>query len=137
MRRVMMCVGALAVAAVVAPAGASASTSDTIPCGAEFAHAGTIVQYCPDWSPNNYIPVYAGHSIGSGQIGTIYAPGNDWYECQHKYPNDIYALGPYQNDWWAKTMADNGRWGWISEVYFRGGNNYEPDAGLNFCFDPV
>ncbi len=136
MRRLTICVATLAIAAALAPV-ASAATSDTIPCGSSFRHAGTWVQYCPDWSPDNWIPVYRGHSIGSGRVGSIYAPGNDWYVCQHRYPNDVYALGAYQNDVWAKTMADNGQWGWVSEVYFRGGRNYEVDAGLDFCFDPV
>ena len=34
------------------------------------------------------------------------------------------------NVWWASTRADDGAWGWVSEVYFKGGDENDPDAGL-------
>jgi len=45
----------------------------------------------------------------------------------------IYKYGELENDWWAYTMADNSKRGWMNEVYFKGGNNNEPDAGIINC----
>lgn len=61
------------------------------------------------------------------------APGADWYRCQGL--GDLYGLGgtPYSNIWYAWTMADNGQWGWVSEVYFQGGGNNEADGRLARC----
>lgn len=42
----------------------------------------------------------------------------------------------YRNYWWAATMADNDTWGYVSEVYFRGGGNDQPDGGLRECPRP-
>ena len=46
----------------------------------------------------------------------------------------LYALRhsgtTYGNYWWAYTVSDEGPKGWVSEVYFKGGTNYEADAGL-------
>jgi hypothetical protein len=124
----LLALGALA-------ASASPAAADGSPCGGQFWHNhGWHVQYCPDWSPNNWIPVFADHRTSSPQVGSIYAPGDDWYICQGRYPS-VYALSyggsSLQNDWWAYTMADNGQMGYVPEVYFQGGRNYEPDAALS------
>lgn len=34
---------------------------------------------------------------------------------------------------WAFTLGDNGRWGWVPQVFFSGGANDERDAGLHLC----
>src|SRR6185312_17563346 len=39
----------------------------------------------------------------------------------------------WYNDWWAKTLSDDNHWGWVPEVYFRGGDNDEADPGLPRC----
>lgn len=121
-------VGALALSMIAMAAPAHAV--DNYPCGAQWWHSGVgqYVQYCPDWAPDNQIPVL---NSSWGVEGYINAPGNDWYVCQSV--GGTYTLGSYSNDKWAWTMADNGRWGWVSEVYFRGGNNFEADAGLRWC----
>jgi hypothetical protein len=33
-------------------------------------------------------------------------------------------------------MADNNAWGWVNEVYFRGGANYQSDGALRECGGP-
>jgi hypothetical protein len=130
--------GALLAAAPVA------SASDGSPCGARWFHSGVglDVQYCPDWAPNNWIPVWRSKdspavaatrtAAGSEQpVGYIYAPGNDWYHCEAAGRKQ--SVGNFWNTWWAWTMADNGQWGWVNEVYFQGGGNDEPDATLARC----
>jgi hypothetical protein len=114
-----------------------ASAADGQPCGPVWVHPGldVWVQTCPDWSPDNWIPVYQYAVYSAPVVGYIYAPGDDWYLCQ--FPGGTYAMlyrgQNLQNNWWASTMADNGAWGHVPEVFFRGGNNYEPDAALGLC----
>jgi hypothetical protein len=123
-----------------------AQATDNAPCGSRWfnANVGLDVQYCPDWSPDGWIPVWASKGLapqatvgsqtaaGSEQIvGYIYAPGNDWYHCEGR--GEQRSIGSFWNTWWAWTMADNGRWGWVNEVYFQGGGNDEPDAALVRC----
>lgn len=129
----------LLIAATVASAAALASSSaaqayDAWPCLGERYHplAGTNVQTCPDWAPDNRIPVRASLDHPDSRIvGWIYAPGPDWYVCQAQGAN--YRLGAYQNHWWAFTYADNLQPGWVNEVYFQGGDNNEEDRKLRFC----
>ena len=111
-----------------------AAAADSAPCGPAWYHQGIgqYVQTCPDWSPNNSIPVHVQPDPNSRIVGYIYAPGDDWYICEVSAARqDAYG---YHNVWWATTKADNGNWGWVSEVYFAGGGNDEPDAGLRSCF---
>ena len=61
-------------------------------------------------------------------MGYINPEGLDWYRAQLE--GGTYTLGPYSNFWWAETIADNGRWGYVSQVYFQGGGNYQRDACL-------
>jgi len=56
----------------------------------------------------------------------------NWYICQAE--GDNYCQGGYCNTIWAKTYADNGQLGWVSEVYFQGGNDNEADGNLPWCF---
>lgn len=134
MPRLVILASALVVGLVLAQA-APASAYDSSPCGGQFRLGGgeLRVQYCPDWSPNNWIPVHHSPSPFSPTAGQIYAPGSDWYVCQRRVSGGIYALGSYQTDVWAFTMADNGQWGWVPEVYFRGGVNFEADGALRWC----
>ena len=110
-----------------------AQAVDDQPCGSQFYQKSMKenVQYCPDWAPNNQIPVFNGPNDFSGIAGYIYAPGDDWYACQKQ--GFGYTLGQFQNDWWARTMADNGKIGWVNEVYFKGGGNLEADQKLRPC----
>jgi hypothetical protein len=126
-------IGALSVFAMIVVTPSAASAYDGSPCGGPWWHPtyGTV-QTCPDWSPDNWIPVYNGVGpYGAFPVDAIYAPGDDWYICQFQGPTAV--VGSYENDWWAWTVGDNGRSGWVPEVYFAGGGNYEPDANLAYC----
>jgi hypothetical protein len=111
-----------------------ANAADNAPCGPSWWHAGqqSYVQTCPDWAPDNSIPVYVQPEAGARVQGYIYAPGDDWYFCQVK-AGRLDRFG-YFNTWWAATVADNGEHGWVSQIYFSGGGNDERDAGLRNCF---
>jgi hypothetical protein len=133
MRRILLSAVLVAVtlAAVVAQAP-EAGARDRYPCGEKYEHVGTVVQNCPLWRGN--VPVYEwGDHIGD-VVGYLTHGGRaNWFVCQKKDANEPYQLGNDINDWWAWTMADNGKWGWVSLVYFTGGDNYEPDAKLTRC----
>ncbi|MEO3869337.1 hypothetical protein ABGB18_10945 [Nonomuraea sp. B12E4] len=116
-------------------AGPAWARADDSPCGVPFERVidgeAHTVQICPDWSPDGRIPVHA-TVRDTRVVGHIEAAGDDWYACGLK--GRRHALGNGRlNDWWAKTMADNGTWGYVSQVYFRGGGNLEPDRGLLRC----
>ena len=117
------------IVAAAAPA-AQAFAGDSQPCGKAYQHHTYTVQNCPDWSPIGSIPVYESARKGT-IVGHIDPAGADWYLCEKAGAS--YTLGGYRNFWWAATMADNDRWGYVSEVYFRGGGNDESDAGLREC----
>ncbi|WP_219471598.1 hypothetical protein [Nonomuraea rhizosphaerae] len=126
-----------AAALVTALGGPALARADDRPCGPEFGKeiGGTIytVQICPDWAPTGGIPVYSTpHQESAEIVGRVNAAGDDWYECATR-GDDYDAEEGLVNDWWAQTMADNGRWGYVSQVYFQGGDNWEPDAGLRGC----
>jgi hypothetical protein len=130
---IAMCLASVALMA----SSTSAQAYDAWPCLDEWykGHpANAIVQYCPDWSPDNWIPVHERPSGNSRRVGRIYAPGNDWYVCQLQ--GDPYGLAGtgYWNSWWALTYADgNLARGYVNQVYFRGGDNNELDRKLRFC----
>ena len=109
---------------------APAAAYDSYPCGPPFG-GPAFKQYCPDWSPNNSIPVFYRPAVGERIVGYIYAPGDDWYYCQHQAGR--FTMGGYWNTWWAGTKADNGATGWVPETYFSGGGNNERDRGLRYC----
>ncbi|HEY3003901.1 MAG TPA: hypothetical protein VGJ44_16270 [Kribbellaceae bacterium] len=75
------------------------------------------------------MPVY---DLGNNVIvGYLWNGGwANWFAEQCQFPENDYSLNGARNNWWAWTMADNGQWGWVSEVYFSGGDNYEADGGL-------
>lgn len=132
----------LLIAATVAGTALLASSSaaqayDAWPCLGERYHplAKTNVQTCPDWAPNNQIPVHEGPRAGSRIVGYINAAGDDWYVCHGEGASYAIRVGGvlYANNYWAYTYADNLKSGFVNEVYFRGGDNYEPDRKLRFC----
>jgi hypothetical protein len=72
----------------------------------------------------------------NGIVGwLVYGGCNNWFYDQWGTARNYY-LGGYVNNWWATTLADNGRYGWVPEVYFRGGEDFEADAGLFGRRDP-
>lgn len=102
---------------------------DNYPCGpANTVKFGYHVQYCPLWTAP--VPVYSWRDPGSTRVGWLYSASNNWFVCQTDIAATTVHYGPYYNKWWARTMADNLRWGWVPEVYFKGGDNNEPDATL-------
>ncbi|WP_285496887.1 hypothetical protein [Actinomadura sp. NBRC 104425] len=119
--------GVLVAASLVAPGPALAV--DDKPCAPPVPHPEYgKVQYCPLSRGN--VPVYAGRKQESGIIGYLRKGGSaNWflgYQCR----DGTIRLGRLANDWWAAAKADNGRLGWVPEIYFAGGGNFEPDAGL-------
>ncbi|MFD0775699.1 hypothetical protein ACFQZ2_17335 [Streptomonospora algeriensis] len=128
-------VGLSAVPAAAADGQPCAFTGDyrTMPTG------NTVqVRWCPDWSPRSdgRIPVYEAPSGGS-VAGWINNTGTrtNWYVCQ--VDGARHSAGGYWNTWWALTKSDTGQWGWVSEVYFRGGGNGERDGGLPVGCPPL
>ncbi|MFG3281274.1 hypothetical protein [Streptomyces sp. NPDC048111] len=88
---------------------------------------GTEVRFCN--LTQGHVPVYAGRSAGAAVVGYLEQGGAaNWFVTEMK--GGDFHRGRAANYWWASTKADNGRWGWVPEVYFAGGGNYEDDAGL-------
>ena len=106
---------------------------DNAPCARpQVFRANHWVQYCPLW--RGQVPVYADpdHGNSAAVVGTlVYGGSANWFVGDE--PHSRYTYGSYYNRWWAYTLADNGHWGWVPEVYFSGGDNDEPDAGLYLC----
>jgi hypothetical protein len=89
------------------------------------------VQNCPEWGDRVAV---RGANAAYAEVpvkGWIAVPGDDWYVCQLK--GSTLGSGGSYNNWWALTMADNGEVGWVNQLYFRGGGDYEPDAALRHC----
>jgi hypothetical protein len=110
-----------------------AQADDAYPCDAQqSSRAGHLVQYCPLTQGN--VPVYNTPDAGNGAtvVGRLVNGGRSNWFVGDQIRSD-FRLGAYTNYWWAYTLADNGRWGWVPEVYFRGGDNNEGDAFLKVC----
>ncbi len=124
-----------------------ASAEDEHPCGkaVPFPQYGLELQPCPiGHSLPEGIPVYA-EPVPSSPGGPIPAPQGwlrstegKYFECDRIYPNAVYShpTQGWRNIWWARTISDEGIWGWVPEVFFRGGDTYEPDFGLRSCPPP-
>ncbi len=112
---------------------ATGPSGDAHPCSAaQQTQFGHKVQYCPLWRDN--VPVYDSPDKGGNarQVGTLVVGGSaNWFVGQSQ--RSRYTFGAYTNQWWAFTMADNDVWGWVPEVYFKGGANDEKDGGLHVC----
>lgn len=126
-------VAAVSVAATTAVGIGPANASDAYPCGKVVyvppaKHAtGGYAQYCPITQRN--VPVRASRSPSARIVGYLYQGGSaNWFGYQ--WTGYTQHLGSYYNNWWATTEADNGSFGYVSEVYFKGGGNDERDATL-------
>jgi len=130
-------VAALALLAASLAGASPAQANDAYPCHSPKDRAfrddqGLLwpkvsTMRCPLWRGN--VPVHAWSSSAAPVVGHLVAGGSaNWFVAEKQ--SNPYRLGGAQNNWWASTMADNGRWGWVSEVYFRGGGPNENDAGL-------
>ena len=131
MKKLMVLATALAIALIFA----SPVKADSRPCGKPYPHigAGTFVQVCPLW--RGHVPVY--DDLGSGIAGYLKNANGNWFVCQIRFGEAPYTVPGtnYTNDWWALTIADNGKWGWVPEAYFAGGSNFQADDTLRSCHD--
>jgi hypothetical protein len=132
--------GALALSA--GPASADPKDldlSDAFPCRhLDSSHAERW--FCP--LTQNNVPVYATPSANAERIGWLRVRGpvdnpKNWFLYQIKA--ELYSPPgkTAANHWWGFTQADKaGRkpgsdgWGYVSETYFKGGGNLEPDGLL-------
>jgi hypothetical protein len=115
------------------------TTSDKSPCAAnQVSHSGHQTQTCPLVSGK--ISVYDSPDQGNlaNQVGTLNGDANppNWFVGQSYRSN--FVKGTTTNHWWAFTLSDkdssgHSHWGWVPEVYFKGGANDERDAGLFIC----
>ena len=125
----------LAATLVMILAFAPPAKADSRPCGDPYPHigAGTFVQVCPLW--RGHVPVY--DDLGPGIAGYLKNANGNWFVCQTRFEDAPYTVPRtrYTNDYWALTMADNGKWGWVPEAYFAGGSNYQADDNLRSCHD--
>ena len=86
---------------------------------------------CTLWRGN--VPVYGSYSTdpryGGTVVGRLNAGGRaNWFLAQCVGNTAWY--GQYFNYWWAYTLADNGRWGYVPLTYFAGGGNNQGSAVL-------
>jgi hypothetical protein len=133
------CAATLAGPAVMA---AAAQAYDHYPCGPRTTNRqGQLVQYCPLTQAG--VPVFNGWDYRSlqeardanGIVGWLtYGGCANWFYDQFRTPYTYWHNG-YANDWWAYTKADNGAYGYVSQVYFKGGLNWERDRGLKVLWD--
>jgi len=63
-------------------------------------------------------------------VGTLHR-GTNWVICQRV--GGRVTSGPYYNNNWAWTLADNNRWGWVNAVWGQGGANNGPFGGVPVC----
>ncbi len=116
------CVAALA--ATAAPAAAS----DPGACAFNGRWLWDRAEYqCTLWRGN--VPVYSGYRTDSSIVGYLSVGGRaNWFLSQ--CVGNVAHLGRYTNYWWAWTMADNGRMGFVPLTYFAGGEDNQGSAVL-------
>lgn len=140
--RVLRCVLVL-VPFVIAATGSPtpALAADGLPCQPQAARqigpARLLAQTCPIWVPSRIgsLPAYTFSRTGNAEVGRInkgrVGPSTHWFVCQR--PGPVGGHDSLRNRWWALTRADNGRTGWVGQVYFQGGGKNEADAKLRLC----
>lgn len=137
-RRRFAATSAVALVALGLLASPAAQARDGSPCGNAHRnqHYGMVMN-CPLWTGS--VPVYAAPFNSSSSrgrvVGHLWNGGSaNWFFYQSRFFGALYALRhagtTYGNYWWAYTVSDEGSKGWVSEVYFKGGTNYEADGGL-------
>jgi hypothetical protein len=149
-RRAGRALGALVVAGVLGGAGAPpAAAYDAYPCGREVTVPWSVepVHPCPLTSPlppNNWVPVYrvpVPNPRGSpppAPAGWLHSTVGRYFVCHKAFPAALYYHpSAWRNLWWALTRDDSGNWGWVPEVFFKGGDDDEPDYGLRACPEPA
>jgi hypothetical protein len=84
---------------------------------ANTAHKAGLVSYCTLW--HDGVDVLSTPSAASSVVGSLSGLTN-WFVGQQQGERWCHPDHPnYCNSTWAFTLADNGQWGWVSEVYFK------------------
>lgn len=121
--------GAFVLAALLV-AATPAAAADNYPCTRSSRYAN-LPYACPVvWPSDGKIPLYD----SNGRIIDYLhrSTGTQYFQCESR--GGRYTRGSTTNVWWAWTQGDaHGRWGWVPEVFLKGGANDEPDAGLPTC----
>lgn len=132
LRRGLLVLAAVAATAVTIPAVTAppAQAHDSYPCLWNGQSGWSAKYYCG--LINGRIPVLSSpwnhRTVGWLVGGNGY---RNWFLDQTCVPSRPYYYNSfYGNAWWARTMADNGEWGYVPEVYFAGGLNWEADGNL-------
>jgi hypothetical protein len=128
--------GALAALAIAAAGAQPATAYDRYPCtlkkaGVPMTWLGHVWKIdkmtCP--LTRGHVPVYVRRNPESRVIGELVSGGSaNWFVYERTGVET--RVGNGKNQWWASTLADNGRWGWVNEAYFKGGRDNEDDRGL-------
>ncbi|MCY0939515.1 hypothetical protein [Streptomyces sp. H34-S4] len=90
------------------------------------------LSYCPLW--RNHVPVYGTNSVDTKNwiVGYLEVGGYaNWFVCQES--GDYHEVNGWSNNLWAYTQADNGKWGWVSQVEFSGGGPGVWSSNLEVC----
>lgn len=119
----------LATCAAMLPAvAAPASASDPGACARNGRTIFGRAEYqCSLWRGS--VPVYASAWTGTSVVGYLNQGGRaNWFLSQ--CVGTTAHLGRYANYWWAYTLADNGRWGFVPLTYFAGGQDNQRSSVL-------
>lgn len=107
--------------------------ADAYPC--TYSGRYPSVPYaCPVWWPGDgRIPIYEFPSQSSRVIDYLLrSTGTQYFNCE--VGGGRYSAYGYTNVYWGWTYGDKyGQWGYVSEVFFRGGGNDQSDPGLPLC----
>lgn len=91
------------------------------------SYYGIYVQNCTIWK--SWAPVRQSADASSPIVGYLqWAGSTNWFTYQCYW--GVQWEGQWVTNKWAYTLADNGRWGYVSQVYFMGGDNWEWDGRL-------
>jgi lysophospholipase L1-like esterase len=119
---------ALAVACGAALAsGGPATAASPVPCSARSDGKHDCGFYVPGDGRSGGAPVQA----TDGFVVGFLHEGRNWVVCQRA--GGRVTSGPYFNDNWAWTLADDLRSGWVNAVYASGGDNDGPFGGVPDC----
>ena len=100
------------------------------------------MQRCPlvaPLPPNGWVPLHArpvARAAGApapAATGWLKGTANQYFVCQREFSATYVHSQGWRNRWWAYTLSDDQKWGWVPEVFFKGGNDNERDKGLVIC----
>jgi hypothetical protein len=140
-RLVPLVVSAAITGGVLAGAGGSALASGGSSCwdahmqrvvpsvGGSAPAVPVEVYRCTLWQ-KAHVPVYGQAKKGSPVGELTHGGGANWFVFQCVTTDAYESSGSSYNDVWAYTEADNGRWGYVNEVWFAGGGNNQSDPIL-------